>query len=742
MSKSLISTGINPNDGNGDTLLAGAGKVNSNFNEIYSTLGNGTDLSIGVGKTIISTNAQGNVGIKTTNPTSELYVSGNQYVTGILTATSLFGNIVGSSGTITNLTGTAGTITTLNSTNGTITTLTGTNLNYTGISSVGSLSIGSTEVISSARQLKNITSLDATTKATIESSIQLEPNNFSDLQVTGVSTFTNGPVLIGTGTSTGTVNQDLQIIGGAYISDNVGIGTTNPTSRLFVTQPGTSHTTSELNTQAFAVSSGNTGRTMWMGYDDGIDAGFINAARLGQSRPIYLQTRNLLNATTVFVGIGTTEGTGTANQVLQVGRGGYFRGNLGVGHTNPTSALDVVGNGEFTGSVVGAALSVSGISTFRNGPVLIGTATSTGTASQPLQVTGGAYVSGNLGVGITNPSYKLDVSGVARLGFEVAQGAPSSSNITTNAHTLLSGTGSNFLTIGQYGASNSYAQWIQSGFSNPSTATYNIVLQPLGGNVCIGASLATGTASQRLQVTGGGYFSDSIGLGATNPTSLLHIGPGTISRSQLEFSSGSLLTSPSAGVVEYDGTTLFATPNTSYGRASIPTTIYTSGAGTILTTSSEATAQILFPSANDTISLPIGTYRIEFGISMTRSATSTTAATLNVTLNGFGSGSAGTFSGIADGTVATTSASGIPISGSSITSSIPISVSTSTASAIYTISFTGILRITTAGTFQPRYSLSANLGGASGSNAISAGNYLILQSLATSGSSVATGAWA
>jgi hypothetical protein len=111
-------------------------------------------------------------------------------------------------------------------------------------------------------------------------------------------------------------------------------------------------------------------------------------------------------------------------------------------------------------------------------------------------------------------------------------------------------------------------------------------------------------------------------------------------------------------------------------------------------------------------------------------------------LNGFGSGSAGTFSGIADGTVATTSASGIPISGSSITSSIPISVSTSTASAIYTISFTGILRITTAGTFQPRYSLSTNLVSASGSNAISAGNYLILQSLATSGSSVATGAWA
>jgi len=36
-------------------------------------------------------------------------------------------------------------------------------------------------------------------------------------------------------------------------------------------------------------------------------------------------------------------------------------------------------------------------------PVVIGSATSTGTASQRLQVTGGAYVSGNTGIGTTNP---------------------------------------------------------------------------------------------------------------------------------------------------------------------------------------------------------------------------------------------------------------------------------------------------------------------------------------------------
>jgi hypothetical protein len=56
-------------------------------------------------------------------------------------------------------------------------------------------------------------------------------------------------------------------------------------------------------------------------------------------------------------------------------------------------------------------LRITGISTFTNGPVLVGSATSTGTASQPLQVTGGAYVSGNLGIGTTNPTSLLTVQG-------------------------------------------------------------------------------------------------------------------------------------------------------------------------------------------------------------------------------------------------------------------------------------------------------------------------------------------
>jgi hypothetical protein len=56
------------------------------------------------------------------------------------------------------------------------------------------------------------------------------------------------------------------------------------------------------------------------------------------------------------------------------------------------------------------------------GNCLIGSTSVTGTTSQPLQVTGGAYVSGNLGIGTTNPSEKLQVIGDARVGINTSSG--------------------------------------------------------------------------------------------------------------------------------------------------------------------------------------------------------------------------------------------------------------------------------------------------------------------------------
>ena len=55
--------------------------------------------------------------------------------------------------------------------------------------------------------------------------------NIGNVNTTGIATFgVSSTVLIGTGTSTGTISQSLQVGGGAYVSGSVGVGTTTYSS--------------------------------------------------------------------------------------------------------------------------------------------------------------------------------------------------------------------------------------------------------------------------------------------------------------------------------------------------------------------------------------------------------------------------------------------------------------------------------------------------------------------------------
>ena len=46
MSKQQVNVGVLPNDGQGDNLRAGATKINNNFNELYTALGDGSVLDV------------------------------------------------------------------------------------------------------------------------------------------------------------------------------------------------------------------------------------------------------------------------------------------------------------------------------------------------------------------------------------------------------------------------------------------------------------------------------------------------------------------------------------------------------------------------------------------------------------------------------------------------------------------------------------------------------------------------
>ena len=97
-----INTGTGPNSGTGDTLLSGADKINSNFEELYTLLGNGSTLAVGIvtgivaGENVSVSSTFGTVtvsaatsGLVVTGPstfngmttvTGDLYVSGDLYV--------------------------------------------------------------------------------------------------------------------------------------------------------------------------------------------------------------------------------------------------------------------------------------------------------------------------------------------------------------------------------------------------------------------------------------------------------------------------------------------------------------------------------------------------------------------------------------------------------------------------------------------------------------------------------------
>ena len=122
---------------------------------------------------------------------------------------------------------------------------------------------------------------------------------------------------------------------------------------------------------------------------------------------------------------------------------------------------------------------------------------------------------GNVSIGTTSTSFRLDVSGASRIGNLVTQAAPSTTDILSTAHVILGGAGANYLTVGQYPSGvvgQQFGTWMQASFQNPTTATYNLFLQPLGGNVGIGSVTNPG---YRLHVVGTGYFTDTVRFGAS-----------------------------------------------------------------------------------------------------------------------------------------------------------------------------------------------------------------------------------
>jgi hypothetical protein len=346
MAKLGINTGSAPDAGNGDSMLVGAIKINSNFNELYNVLGDGTNLNNSIGYALtsgISTVSQGLTG------TPNISVG---------TLGASFANVTGS---------------------GTSTT----QLRVIGISTLSS------------------TNISGDLTFTGNNDIYLKDNgvanfgNSNDLQI-----YHNGSasVIRDAGTGGLQIDSDSEITLAKSTGENMLVATTDGSVSLY-------HDNSKkFETLGTGVTVTGTTFTNQLNVS-GIST-FNNQVNVFSN----VNTTGVITATT-FSGNATTASYATLSGVST------YSNTSGIAtYSNIAGIATYSSNSGISTNVIGGVgslsqLSVSGVATFTSGPLFIGTDTSTGTSNQLIQINSGAYISGSVGIGTTNPTSKLTVSG-------------------------------------------------------------------------------------------------------------------------------------------------------------------------------------------------------------------------------------------------------------------------------------------------------------------------------------------
>jgi|688.fasta_scaffold01227_35 hypothetical protein len=388
--------------------------------------------------------------------------------------------------------------------------------------------------------------------------------NINNLNVTGVGTFDNIKF------DTNTIST---LSGNLILNSSAGIIEVNDAIYVTDTTQSTSRDTGSI------ITEGGVGieKDLYVG---GTIFGTVNGQIIGYASSISISTDST-NTIRYVPFVDVTSGLSTVrSDNLFVWN--PSSNSLGIGTTNPTSALTVVGNAiitnpnaaalsirsgaagsyasfnigrtsiETTFSVAGSAgqfandsvagdlvirtESTSAKLLFTNGAtnstlavagnnVLVGAISSTGTASQPLQVSGGGYFNGRIGIGTTNPQgsihiYRQDTSSFGEVHTDFILENPGKGNARFFLKTRDNNRNWEFFADDDDGS---------FGIYDGIAVARRFSILP-SGNVLIGTSstTGTGTTSQRLQVTGGAYVSDSVGIGTTNPVGQLQVSSGPV----------------------------------------------------------------------------------------------------------------------------------------------------------------------------------------------------------------------
>ena len=259
---------------------------------------------------------QTGVGIGTSNPTSALYVVGDTYVTGILTANRIFSSIYGEF--------TGGSISGSN--------IVGTSLSISGISTLGTVQISSGIITATSGVVTYYGDGSKLSGVSVSSAVSISTNTTNSNQYI--------PYATSFGSTTGFGATTLLVYNPS--SGNLGIGTTNPLQKLHI-----------LGNLLVAVGSSTGQHITQKAYE--LNSGTLSWE--GSAGQLFSITNNLTSGSIFSVNDVSGIPSIDVNADGTVTLAPYADGNVGIATTRPTSRLHVIGDGLIVGVLTATSFS-------------------------------------------------------------------------------------------------------------------------------------------------------------------------------------------------------------------------------------------------------------------------------------------------------------------------------------------------------------------------------------------------